>query len=326
MTPGHIEPSEGHLRSIMLNPIHLRTLITVLRTGSFADAARELGYTGSAVSQQIARLERTARVTLFDRSARSVTPTPAAELLASRSRELLAVIRELEDDVLAVSKGRLGTLRVGSFPTASERLLPVAFRNFLEAQPQVTIRLGEAESNELIGQLLDGQIDVALVYHYDLVPQTVPDEVWRVPLLEEDLQLLAPSSHPLADRTSLSWEELSTQTWITTRQSTAGAECLRRLCARAEFEPQIGFRSNDYDVVREFVRLGLGLALVPSLCGGAIEGTIALPKQDHGVHRRVSVLHRGESLNPVVSGFLAALRKAAIEISTDNVRPEPTMS
>src|SRR5699024_9840120 len=125
MTPSHDEVSESHLRSIMLNPVHLQTLITVLRTGSFADAARELGYTGSAVSQQVARLERSARVTLFDRSARSITPTPAAELLASRSREVLATIRDLEDDVLAIAKGRLGTLRVGSFPTASERLLPV---------------------------------------------------------------------------------------------------------------------------------------------------------------------------------------------------------
>lgn len=326
MNPRDTEVSESHLRSVMLNPVHLQTLITVLRTGSFADAARELGYTGSAVSQQIARLERSAKVMLFDRSARSITPTPAAELLASRSREVLAVIRDLEDDVLAIAKGRLGTLRVGSFPTASERLLPVAFRNFLESQPQVTIRLGEAESDELIGQLLDGQIDVALVYHYDLVPRSVPGEVWRVPLLEEDLQLLAPDSHPLAGRKSLSWGELSTQTWITTRQSTAGAECLRRLCARANFEPQIGFRSNDYDVVREFVRSGLGLALVPSLCGGAIEGTTALPNENVEVHRRVSVLHRSEGLNPVVSGFLTALHKAAAEISSDHVRPESASS
>src|SRR5690606_12981691 len=133
----------------------------------------------------------------------------------------------------------------------------------------------------------------------------------------------APDSHRLAGRSTLDWQELAGETWITTRQGTAGAECLRRLCARARFEPRIGFRSNDYDVVREFVRSGLGLVLVPARCGGAIDGTIALPNENGEVLRRVSVLQRGEKLDPVVSGFLTAVRAATAEISSAQVRPEP---
>jgi DNA-binding transcriptional LysR family regulator len=310
----------------MLNPVHLHTFVTVIRTGSFADAARELGYTGSAVSQQISALERAARVTLFDRSARSVTATPAAELLAARSREALALMRDLEEDVLAMAAGQLGTLRVGSFPTASERLLPPAFRHFLEAQPKVTVRLGEAESDQLIDQLLDGQIDVTLVHQYDLVPRALPTDLILVPLVVEELLLLMPQSHPLARRERVHWHDLAAETWITTGHGTAGAECLRRLSARAGFEPQVAFRSNDYDVIREFVRSGLGVAMVPALCGGAIPGTSAVLSDHTDVHRRVNVLHRGEGLNPVVSGFLDALHHAAIELSSQHVRPaeQPT--
>ncbi|WP_313407583.1 LysR family transcriptional regulator [Aeromicrobium sp.] len=305
----------------MLNPVHLATLVTVIRTGSFADAARELGYTGSAVSQQIAALERATRVTLFDRSARSVTATPAAELLAARSREALALLRDLEDDVAAMASGQLGTLRVGSFPTASEALLPVAFRHFREIQPRVKVRLEEAESDQLIGQLLDGQIDVTLMHQYDLVPRATPKGLIRVPLIDEDLLLLVPESHPLVGLGYASWRKLESETWITTGHGTAGAACLRRLSARAGFEPQIAFRSNDYDVIREFVRSGLGVALVPALCGGASPGTVAI-SSDHGeVRRRVSLLHRGETLNPVVSGFLDALHRAVRDVSSEYMRP-----
>lgn len=316
-----VDLDAGFLISSMVSHTQLLTLVAVVRTGSFADAARELGYTGSAVSQQISALERSTKLVLFDRAARSVTPTPAAQMLVDRARDLLAAMRDLEHDVLEMAAGQLGTLRVGSFPTASESLLPVAFRYFLQSHPQVSLQLGEAESDELIGQLLDGVIDVTLVYHYDLVPRVLDEDLARVPLIEEDLLLLVPESHRLANEDSVVWTDLEDETWITTREETAGAESLHRLCASAGFAPHVGFQSNDYDVVREFVRSGLGVALVPALCGGATAGTRALAS-DHTVHRHVSVLHRGMNLNPVVPGFLDALRKAVPDISTEHIRPD----
>src|SRR5699024_8032790 len=116
------------------------------------------------------------------------------------------------------------------------------------------------------------------------------------------------------------WNQLANETWITTRPGTAGAESLQRLCARAGFDPQIGFRSNDYDVVREFVRSGLGVALVPSLCGGAIHGTVPLPNENIEFRRRVSVLMRRDVSNPIISGFMSALRKATFSIESEYVR------
>src|SRR3981189_3516002 len=100
----------------MLNPVHLRTLTMVIRTGSFADAARRLGYTGSAVSQQIAALERAVKMPLFERDAHSVRPTPAGEFLAERAREALAALGSLEDDIRGMSQGSIGRLPLGAFP------------------------------------------------------------------------------------------------------------------------------------------------------------------------------------------------------------------
>jgi DNA-binding transcriptional LysR family regulator len=117
----------------MLNPLHLRTLIAVLRTGSFAEAARRLGYTGSAVSQQMASLERAAKLSLFERDAHGIRPTPTADFLAQRAQEVLAAFGEFEDDVQAMSEGSVGRVRLGSFPTASQQLLPLALSVFVQS-------------------------------------------------------------------------------------------------------------------------------------------------------------------------------------------------
>lgn len=303
----------------MLNPVHLQTLVTVVRTGSFADAARELGYTGSAVSQQVAALERSTKVILFDRSARTITPTPAAEQLADLAREPLTLLKELEDAVSAMAAGDLGTLRIGSFPTASKTLLPLAFRRFLHLHPKVTIKLGEGESEELLSRLLDGETDVSLHHQYNVVPRSLSANVIRIPLLDEHVRLLVPAAHPLADRELVHWQELEGETWVATRERSGAAEALRRLCAAVGFEPDIAFFSNDYDVVRQFVRSGLGLALVPQLTGGETDGTRILDHDHPELRRRTSVLHRRDNVNPVVTGIVRALRQGAADLSGEYV-------
>lgn len=299
----------------VLNPVHLQTLVTVLRTGLFADAARELGYTSSAVSQQIAALERSLKITLFDRSARSISPTPAAMLLAERSRESLASLQSLQDDVTSLTAGQLGSLRVGSFPTASERLLPHTFRTFLSAYPQVAIRLDEAEPCELVLGLADGTVDVALYYNYRLAPRPAPADFVPEPLFEEDLVLLVPSSFQASPRGQ--WADYADATWIATRADTGAAESLKVLCAQEGFEPRITFRSNDYDVIKEFVSCGLGVALVPALTV-ALNHTagvdlVSLPGTQR--MRSITALHRGSVLNPVVPHFLAALKRTVCELA-----------
>lgn len=296
----------------MLNPLHLRTLIEVVRTGSFAEAARRLGYTPSAVSQQVSGLERAVRLTLFEREAHSVRATAAAELLAERSQEVLASFDALDHEIEAISAGSLGQLRIGSFPTASARLLPLGLAAFVQRYPSVDVHLDEGEPDELLPVLQDGELDVALVYRYDLVPRTWPHRLVETELLHEDLLLLLPAGHPLAQRSEVGLAEVRDATWIASREGSAGSTCLERACAMAGFAPRIAFRSNNYDVVEGLVGTGLGIALVPALGHDSTSpGVVAATVADARLQRHVSALHRVASVATPVQGVLTAFREAA---------------
>ena len=304
----------------MLNPVLLRTLTVVVRANSFAEAARELGYTGSAVSQQIAALERSVRLQLFERSAHSIRPTPAAIMLAGRSRELLAVLRSIEDDLVEMAEGRTGRLDVGSFPTASARLMPGALGHFADGHATVETSLDEGEADDLLDRVKDREIDVAVVYRYDLVPRPRPQGLTVLPLLVEDLRLLLPEGHCLASKDEpLGLGDLASETWIATNSGSPGASCLRHLCVDAGFEPHVGFRSNDYDVIHGFVEASLGIALVPALSHAPRRGVVTRPLKDVQAHRYVDVVYRAGNQNPLLPGFIDSLRWSVGEVLDDGL-------
>lgn len=298
----------------MLNPVHLRTLAMVVLTGSFADAARRLGYTASAVSQQIAALESSVRMPLFDRDPHSVRPTPAAEFLAERSHEALAALSALEDDVRAMADGTIGRLRLGSFPTASEHLLPRALPVLISENSRLEIHLDEGEPDELVPLLNDQELDLAIVYRYDLVPRSWPKGLRATKLLVEDLFLLLPAGHRLVGQ-PVTLGDLREEKWISTREGSSGASSLRRICAQADFNPSVDYRSNDYDVVRGLVRSGLGIALVPALGHIVSEGVEVTRVEDLDVHRHVIALHRATKVNAAVSSAIRSLQAAADSLS-----------
>lgn len=300
----------------MLNPVHLRTLAMVVSTGSFADAARRLGYTASAVSQQIAALERSVRMPLFDRDAHSIHPNPSAEFLAARSHDALAALSALEDDVRAMADGTIGRLRFGSFPTASEQLLPRTLPVLMSQNSRLEIHLDEGEPDELVPLLTDQELDVALVYRYDLVPRNWPRALRATPLLMEELFLLLPDKHRLLGG-PVRLADLRDEKWIATREGSSGASSLRRICAQVDFIPQVDYRSNDYDVIRGFVRSNLGIALVPALGHVVSDGVQAVPIVDLGIHRHVVALRQGSEPSAAVSSAITALRSAAVSLSKD---------
>jgi DNA-binding transcriptional LysR family regulator len=294
----------------MLNPLHLRTLVIVLRTGSFAEAARRLGYTGSAVSQQMASLERAVKMSLFERDAHGIRPTPTADFLAEKAQDVLAAFGTFEDEVRAMSEGNVGRVRLGSFPTASQKLLPLALSEFVQSHENVKIELDEGEPDKLVPLLMDRDLDLALVYHYDLVPHAWPKALRSTPLLSEELILLLPTGHG-ADRAEISLADLKDETWVSTGERTPGARSLRRACAAAGFEPDVNFRSDDYDVIRGFVRSGLGIALIPALGHIDTDGISTARIVDLKVRRHVLALYPPTTVNPAVKGAVAALKTAA---------------
>ncbi|MDQ2959304.1 MAG: LysR family transcriptional regulator, partial [Actinomycetota bacterium] len=243
----------------------LHTLRTVLATGSFAAAATELNYTPSAVSQQISALERASGLVLFERGAHSVRPTAHAELLADRAAELLATLDGLDREVASIARGEVGQLRIGSFPTASARLLPAALAALSGDRPGIDIALDEGELDTLLPRLLSGELDLALAYRYEAVPAGWPAQLVETVLLREPLSVLLPRGHPLAGTASIRLAALAADRWVAPLAGSPGAVNLDRLAARAGFSPRISFRSNDYSVVHGLVAAGLGVALVPGL-------------------------------------------------------------
>lgn len=297
---------------------HLLTFQVVHRTGSFATAARELGYTSSAVSQQIAALEKDTDLVLFEREAHGIRATAAAHLLLELSRQLLATVDDAAYEIRRLAAGVSGRIRMGSFPTASVRLVPQTLSAFSEQRPGVEITLEEDEPDELLESVIGGDLDVALVYEYGLCPRQWHSRLATHPLLREDLLLLGRGD----GGRPVELAQLSDRRWITSKEGTAGALSLTRLCASAGFTPDIAFRSNNYDVVRELVATTGGAAIVPALGHVPDERMAATPIIQPSAHRTVLAVHRVGNSNPVLDGFLTMVRQAVPD-RVDHLTPLP---
>ena len=300
----------------MLNPVHLATLLAVLDRGSFVGAARELGYTASAVSQQMRMLERATGLALFERLPRTIRPTAAAHYLADAGRETVLGLRSLEHDALALATGQRGHVSIGSFRTAAARILPGALARFTAGRPSVTMRLSEGEPSLLMPRLLDGSLDLAVVYENELDAREWPKGVTRVPLLTEDRYLLMPpSARPAGDRVHLA--ALRDRTWIASDPSPS----LVRYCSAAGFVPEIALQTNDYYSVCAFVHAGLGVALVPWMGHYLADALPPVGLYPPPPRRHVFALHRASNRNSLLPPLIAELRHSAQPAATSRGGP-----
>jgi DNA-binding transcriptional LysR family regulator len=295
----------------VLNPLHLRTLRAVLSAGSFADAGRLLGYTASAVSQHISALELATGVVLFDREPHSVHPTAVALALAERAQGVLTALEDLDQEAKLLATGHKGRLRIGAFTTASTCIIPPALATFMALRPRAQVQLVEAEPEPLLTRLLDGELDLVLIYAYDIVPRIWPTEVAVQEVFCEELVLMAPISHPLAVENRISMYDLAKDVWIATGEHTDGAIALERICASHGFMPKVGFRSDSYGVIRALVRAGLGISIVPLLGHQADSGIKSTSLTRDVSCRRVLAAQRKGNSNPLLSVALGALAIAA---------------
>ncbi|WP_255687408.1 LysR family transcriptional regulator [Pseudonocardia sp. TRM90224] len=289
----------------MLNPIHLLTLRTVLAHGSFARAAVELGYTTPAVSQQVSALERATGLVLFERLPRGIRATPAASYLATAGSEIVNALVWLERDAVAIATGRRGEIRLGSFPTASQRIVPAALAHFAAANPESVVSFDQGTLEELLAALTEGPLDVAVVYENDLGTPPLPSGLEAVHLLTERRHLLLPAEHRLGGNAAIDLGDLAGETWIASKTS----PLLNRMCTSAGFEPRIAHRTDDFDVMHEFVRHGLGIALVPALGHVPGPGIVTVPLTVTPPTRRVYAVHRRSNENPLLAQLIDALRE-----------------
>ncbi|MFE2017093.1 LysR family transcriptional regulator [Streptomyces sp. NPDC059499] len=246
----------------MIEARHLRVLRAVATTGSFSAAARDLGCTQPAVSQQMKALESSAGTPLLIRTGREMRLTQAGEALVRHASGILAGLTAAEEEVAAIAGLRAGRVRLVSFPSGSSTLVPGALAALRAAHPGTRVSLVDAEPPRSVEMLRDGDCDIALAFRYG-VPGGEWDDLVVRPLLADRLIGLVPEGHRLAGADSVGIGELADEPWI------AGCpRCRRQLvevCEASGFTPRIDFATDDYPAVIGLVGAGLGVAVLPEL-------------------------------------------------------------
>jgi len=249
----------------MLDVRRMRVLREVATRGSFSAAAEALSYTQSAVSQQIAALEREAGAKLVERGARGIRLTDAGEALVRHTEAVLANLAEAEAELEALAGVRGGRVRLASFPSAGSAIVPQAIANFRSRHPAVELNLIEAEPQESLPRLRAGELEIALTY----TPSTYSDESLAgfdtEDILDDPFYLVLPPGHPLAAKPKLRLKELASEPWVTGTDACPCTGQVQWACTAAGFEPHVAFESDDFATVQGLVAAGVGVALVPDL-------------------------------------------------------------
>ena len=293
----------------MLDLKRLRVLREVAARGSFSGAADALSYTQSAVSQQIAALEREAGTRLVERNPRGIRLTDAGEALVRHTDTILARLSEAEAELDAIAGLRGGRLRLGSFPTAGASLMPAAIATFSRRHPGVELSLVEAEPDESVPRLRAGELDIVLVF--DASPAS--DDFEEVHLLDDPLHLALSRDHPLAGRRRPKLADFMSEPWV---QSTSGCPCsqyLSQACRSLGFEPHVAFESDDYQVVQGLVAAGVGVALIPELALASVHPDVVIRSlgAQAPVRRITAAALTGGYRSPATAAMLEILRETA---------------
>ncbi|MBK7625434.1 MAG: LysR family transcriptional regulator [Kineosporiaceae bacterium] len=277
----------------MMDLVALRSLVAVARDGSVVSAAAGLGYTPSAISQQIKKLESHAGVALLERVGRGVVLTEPGRLLVERAEAILAQLEELTASVQAGQGRPTGRLRVAAFSTAVRGLVAEAVHDLGVAAPEVQVGLVEMDPWDALAAVAAGQVDLAVVHNWEPIPLNVPVHL-RIRSLGTDIaDVLVPHDHPLAGRRWVTAAALADQHWVSVPEGSICHQWLTTMLRSVGTEPRISHWSAEFASHVELVGHGVATALVPRLGRGPLPATVrALSVRDPVPTRTVSVAWR----------------------------------
>lgn len=248
----------------------LRVLREVAARGSFSAAADALDYTQSAVSKQIAALEREAGAPLVERAVRPLRLTPSGAALAAHAEVVLGRLAAARDELDAIAGLRGGELRLATFASAGPTIVVPAIAKFHAQHPDVRLRLVEAAPAEALAMLRAGELDIAVVHHYPALDVAPGPDLACTALCDDAYALVVPAGHPVARRRHVPLASLAEEQWLFPRiggggHATTYERIMRVACAVAGFEPRILFEINDCQTAQGFVAAGMGIAVLPGL-------------------------------------------------------------
>jgi DNA-binding transcriptional LysR family regulator len=285
---------------------HLVALKTIADEGSFGRAAERLGYTQSAISQQVAALERIVGLKLIERPGgpRPVSLTEAGRVLLRHAEAIQARLQAAKADMAALEAGDAGRLRVGTFQSVGARVLPTLLRRFSETHPQVEVLLQEsADERELLDLVRRGELDVT---SWTL---PVPDGPYEAAeLLQDPYVLLVPAGSPLADlNRPPTLKEIALQPLIGFNRCRAMDDVESRLAASGR-QPNVVFRSDNNGTVQGLVGAGVGISVAPLLTVDESDRTVEVVDLQGRIPARVIglVWHRDRHRSPAAEAFVAS--------------------
>ena len=298
---------------------HLAALEAVAREGTFGRAAESLGYTQSAVSQQIQTLERIVGERLLERPGgpRAVSLTEAGALLLRHAESIIARLEAAKADMAALAQGQGGRLRVGTFQSVGARVLPAVMRRFSAEWPGVDVELAESASDEELQRLVErGDLDLAFA-----MPPLAEGPFESLELLADPYVLLVPADHELADAGRASLADIGDVTLIGNRACRSTALAEGELAQRG-VDVDVAFRSDDNGTVQGLVGAGFGVALVPLLTIDRNDELVRVLELEPEIpRRRISLVwHRDRHRSPAARAFVDVAAAVGAEVA-DRLAP-----
>jgi DNA-binding transcriptional LysR family regulator len=298
----------------MLDTDRLIVLRSVAANGSIAAAARELGYTRSAISQQMSALERSAGAALLIRGGNTVTVTPLGRKLLEHTERILVELRAAEAALRQADGQVSGTLRIGVAFREGPAIMSTALTRIRQRYPQLELTLAAVTDDQASEEIRRGHLDAAIVSRFASRPPEPEPGLKEWTLGSDTLSLCVPADHSLSGRKKVAFPDLADEGWVICQANSLGRWMLR-FCADAGYRPRIVASVQDVATAIGLVTVGWGITVAPELTPTGVEGAVVkIPIEGMAVRRySVLIVRDGEQNLPEISAVVSAVHKAVAD-------------
>jgi DNA-binding transcriptional LysR family regulator len=295
----------------MLNVDRLRALHAVAAHGSILGAADTLHVTTSAVSQQLAKLEREVGRPLLEKAGRGVRLTDSGRLLVAHAERVLCLLEAAEADLDAARDTVAGQLRIAAFATSMRGLAPAALAVLRRKHPQLTVVLRELEPVEGVGLLVRRDVDLAIAQDWENAPLALPEGVSKASIMDDVADIALPAGHRLARARTVRLDDLAGEPWITWHHGSICHDWLLHTLRRRGHEPRVAHTASEYATQLALVGAGLGAAVIPRLGRGAVPRGVVVVRSEPTLRRQVYAVWRSDATRrTAIRAVVDALRSA----------------
>lgn len=301
----------------MLNLERLRALHAVADRGSVNAAAEALHVTDSAISQQLAKLEREIGQPLLERNGRGVRLTDAATMLVSHTARVLSLLEQAEAELDAQRTAVVGRIAVAGFATAVRGLAPRALTILRTTHPELHVAVREQEPHDSIPALVRGDLDLIVAQDWSNAPFAPPEGLARASIMDDVADVALPMGHPLAARDAVALDELANEPWITWQTGTICHDWLMFTLRSRGHEPRVAHTAAEHATQLALVSAGHGAAIIPRLGRDPVPPDVRLVPVKPALQRHVYGLWRADaSRRRAIRAAVDAFRQAASDIQS----------